>query len=185
MTLSGDEPMLPQPADDNAPMISGRGTRIIADARGAYLAGNLRALVEHMDEYQNRRLKQRVVQQLIFLIESSEFAELPLLCSYLQAVQSWVNNPTEEVAAAISDLTIGLHTLAPSPCVSAVGFLIRLAASNPYSLIMANGCYASIAGHKASIASLAILTNPFGRWQVEAAWAILQGKEPPTFEASE
>jgi hypothetical protein len=46
---TGDEPMLPRPTDDNAPMISGRGTKVIADARGAYLAGNLRALVEQMD----------------------------------------------------------------------------------------------------------------------------------------
>jgi hypothetical protein len=48
---SGDEPMLPHSHDDNAPMISGRGTKVIADARGAYLAGNLRALLEHLPDH--------------------------------------------------------------------------------------------------------------------------------------
>jgi hypothetical protein len=41
MTPDDRSPMLSQPADaDNAPMISGRGTKIIADARGVYLVGS-------------------------------------------------------------------------------------------------------------------------------------------------
>jgi hypothetical protein len=57
----GDEPMLPQPQQDDAPMISGRGTKIIADARGAYLAGNLSALIDRMDEEQRERFRVAII----------------------------------------------------------------------------------------------------------------------------
>src|SRR5689334_8070813 len=49
MTLSGNEPQLERDDSDHAPMISGRGTKIIVSARGAYEAGNLRALIEMME----------------------------------------------------------------------------------------------------------------------------------------
>src|SRR5689334_3959484 len=69
---TGDEPMLPQPADDNAPMISGRGTKIIADARGAYLAGNLRVLIQMMNESQQLRFRKVLVQQILRQLEQHE-----------------------------------------------------------------------------------------------------------------
>ena len=54
-------PMLSQGAHDNAPMISGRGTKIIADARGAYLAGNAAALIERLDERQQQAFRLAVI----------------------------------------------------------------------------------------------------------------------------
>lgn len=67
---AGDEPMLPQPSDDNTPMISGRGTKIIADARGAYLAGNLRALTETMTPEQADRYRAVVLDQAAAMIRA-------------------------------------------------------------------------------------------------------------------
>src|SRR5262245_5105766 len=67
---TGDEPALPQPADDNAPMISGRGTKIIADARGAYLAGNLRVLTELMTSEQSKRYREVVLDQAIAIMRA-------------------------------------------------------------------------------------------------------------------
>jgi hypothetical protein len=48
---TGNEPMLPRDHDDS-PMISSVQTRAIADARGAYLVGNLDAVI---DSYESSR----------------------------------------------------------------------------------------------------------------------------------
>src|SRR5688572_26144222 len=66
ITGTGDlSPMLHQPALDNSPMIGGRSAKIIVDARGAYLAGNLRGLIERMDAADRDRLHVRMVEQAI------------------------------------------------------------------------------------------------------------------------
>jgi hypothetical protein len=68
MTPDDLSPMLSQPADaDNAPMISGRGTKIIADARGAYLAGNMYALFDLMNEEQRCQFNRGCLKHLIDL----------------------------------------------------------------------------------------------------------------------
>lgn len=67
---TGDEPALSQSDPDNAPMISGRGTKIIADARGAYLAGNLRALTELMTSEQVQRYRTVVLDEAIAVMRA-------------------------------------------------------------------------------------------------------------------
>src|SRR5574341_1089452 len=65
MTHSGDEPCLGGLSADLSPMISSVHTRALADLRGAYLAGNLDALLEAMTEPQQRRFQQAVIGQAL------------------------------------------------------------------------------------------------------------------------
>src|SRR5688572_21975164 len=100
---TGNEPQLGgQDRDDSAqgdlsPMISGRGTKIIVSARGAYQAGNLRALIELMDEAQKQRYQRTITEPKIRICEHT----LPQLTHYrenalcaLDAAKLWMNNPT-------------------------------------------------------------------------------------------
>ena len=96
---TGDEPMLPQPADDNSPMISGRGTKIIADARGAYLAGNLKALVEFMNEDQHKRFKALLWQEAVTVLRKTfHMVGLNDLTMHpvLEALDHTLTDPSEE-----------------------------------------------------------------------------------------
>src|SRR5438045_5218435 len=82
--MSDNAPMLSQSDQDNAPMISGRGTKIIADARGAYLAGNLHGIVQHFNEDQAHTFRRALMRQGIALAESllryeNGMPELPAL----------------------------------------------------------------------------------------------------------
>src|SRR5688572_259845 len=65
---TGDEPMLPN-SSDNSPMISSVLTRVIADARGAYLAGNLKALWDHMNPGQQLRFRQELTRQALYFVD--------------------------------------------------------------------------------------------------------------------
>jgi hypothetical protein len=102
--LSGDEPMLPQPGDDASPMISGRGTKVIADARGAYLAGNLKALVEAMNEDQQLRFRQALVrlgiwktdQRVLFEAGTPEYGLRDLIIQ-------WSRQPSDGQVEHITD----------------------------------------------------------------------------------
>src|SRR5687768_9152199 len=105
MVTTGDEPMLPQPADDNAPMISGRGTKIIADARGAYLAGNLRALISHLNEMQQLRFRQAFVRQAIWAIETANARmQLEWIDRCIQIAQNWLVSPSPNHGIALNEI---------------------------------------------------------------------------------
>src|SRR5687767_1631580 len=91
MTTDDLSPMLSQPTDaDNALMISGRGTKIIADARGAYLAGNLRGLVGHMEEDQQAKLRAAILRQGLYYLEN---ALPPSYLSCLQLLREQIDQP--------------------------------------------------------------------------------------------
>jgi hypothetical protein len=64
-------PMLPQPIDDNAPMISGRGTKIIADARGAYLAGHLGGVIGRLEEIQQHTFRQAALNFMLWYADQA------------------------------------------------------------------------------------------------------------------
>jgi hypothetical protein len=93
---TGDEPMLPQPGDDNAPMISGRGTKVIADARGAYLARNTDSLIALMSDDQRQRFHNAVIQQVMLLVQRhmAEESFTTTFQPYLAEIESMIRNPT-------------------------------------------------------------------------------------------
>jgi hypothetical protein len=69
---TGDESMLPRDHDDAqgdaSPMISSVQTRAIADARGAYVVGNLKGLITAMSKVQQLRFKEALIQQASFCL---------------------------------------------------------------------------------------------------------------------
>jgi hypothetical protein len=112
---TGDEPMLPQPSDDNAPMISGRGTKVIADARGAYLAGNLDALIERMDEQQQLRFRQALVQYGLILANSLlAFDEDNNLLTAIECAQQWLANPIHTPPQIVLRRLLELGSITPA-----------------------------------------------------------------------
>src|SRR5688572_13658654 len=110
---SGDEPQLGGQDHDNAPMISGRGTKIIVDARGAYLAGNLKALIESMDETKRHLYRLALLshelwwaEELIGYLRSSNLSSevmqlLMTLERMLPLANEWLSLPTQDNAEAI------------------------------------------------------------------------------------
>src|SRR5688500_138323 len=92
-----DAPMLSQPSDDNAPMISGRGTKIIADARGAYMAGNIYGLLELMDSEHQARFRSALVQQAIWNVQQHcDVSEADIAQRVLDAAEQWLTTRSSE-----------------------------------------------------------------------------------------
>lgn len=203
---TGDEPQLGGQALDNAhgdnsPMISGRGTRIIVSARGAYVAGNLRALIEMMNDEQRWLFRLALLRQLLAAGREN-----------LTLVRSWRSNPAYRLeACAILERACGIANewlLHPS-----------LANSQPlYEPLISDGSIDTVAstsltkdgidgnlfelllsilycmGHVSlfvepsrTLADIALWDNYAiaktiqQRWRVEAAWQILNRREPPSF----
>src|SRR5688572_29488015 len=104
---TGDEPMLPQPGDDNAPMISGRGTKVIADARGAYLAGNLEALIDAMTEDQQQRFRLAIWSEAFNILRALlriRKLDDPSMHPSLAVLERFTRNPADpDTYQAIAD----------------------------------------------------------------------------------
>src|SRR5688572_25152191 len=96
---TGDEPQLGGQDHDNAPMISGRGTKIIADARGAYLAGSFDGLFGAMTAEQQLIFRQAVIRQMrnLMYAEIEQAAvQQPFLAEALSEIDDWLCAPTPE-----------------------------------------------------------------------------------------
>ena len=162
-------PMLSQPATDNAPMISGRGTKIIADARGAYLARNLDGLIEHMDETQRQRLTDAFIHQVVIfarrlLEDERDNSELHAL---LPDIERMLNQPTVEHA----DIVLERRIIQPS-IVHLTGRLIK----HPF----AEGAFvfAAIQSRELLGLSFADAIEWAHNWRLETAWAVVQRRDP-------
>jgi hypothetical protein len=202
---TGDEPSLPQPADDNAPMISGRGTKIIADARGAYLAGNLDALIKRMNEAQRQRYRVTLVNLALHYLEElpPRLRERNEATACISAIKTWLDQPTEVNRDAINPTlesagiirrfsgqdryftqgsfhwTLGLvSSLVILPDLALVSRRTEIAVK---VLVQTKGRRKKIAERILS-PNLRKLRKTMKTWFLETAWAILQGKEPPPFE---
>jgi hypothetical protein len=194
---TGDEPMLPHPADDNAPMISGRGTKIIADARGAYLAGNLHALIEHMDEMKQSSYRQflqdeaiKILNRVLIAVGLNDQIEHP----FLQTLNIVVTERSSQQFPEIYDL---LWDWQPLEQVKILGEAIALFISifETRTLLGVSSDWYFLIGSAANTLHLNQVNDQFlsrftfgqgeadlRQWQLDAAWSILQGKEPPPFE---
>jgi hypothetical protein len=193
MTHSGDEPRLGGHPADNAPMISSVQTRVLAALRGAYLAGNLDALLDAMTEPQQRRYHQAVIEQALapaqgVLLSEGEGIEreVPGL------VARWLGDP--EGAGAQDDLAYASGLLLDQTMNPALPMRYQ----RVLAYFMAHAVFLTPA--MSGIAARHIIGNvkrlwgvPAGqtttqtdeaasRWQIEAAWAILQGRSLPPLE---
>jgi len=103
--LSGKRDDLP-PVSGREPVLTGHNAKVLADRRGAYLAGNLEALIDMMSEEQCLRFKQWNVRIVIH----KALSVLPLFekkypddqrpRQAIAAAQLWLDYPTEENRAA-------------------------------------------------------------------------------------
>jgi len=200
---TGDEPMLPQPADDNSPMISGRGTKIIADMRGAYLAGNLAALIQRMNETQQLSFKTAMLKQPIAYAEWWA-RNLPPDTPARQlnaAALRLLNQPSEHNRAELEEASLNPHfvdnlTLAQAGERELLAANVSAQFAAEFCLIIDDEMsdvpleekadwFVTIADTYLAYADVwTIFLKTTRAWQVEAAWAILQGKEPPSYEVN-
>jgi hypothetical protein len=172
---TGDEPMLPRPADDNAPMISGRGTKVIADARGAYLAGNLKALLTQMDELQKQRFQDAIWGMVNGIAQPDAERDGNPNDPHRSEIQAWVRSlPSDE----------NNTDLAPEMPESLQKF-VNIGRSVLRSPDAKDS--ASIASMMSRLyhgdedpRTVRAIQNIFD-WMLEAAWAIIRGHEPPPY----
>jgi hypothetical protein len=211
---TGDEPMLPQPSDDNAPMISGRGTKVIADARGAYLAGNLWALLKRLNEAQQIKFRRAIVNQTIWYTQDiMRRNSVELSTAYyrvFEEISHWVNTPRIEIAVQIFEALLN-GGLIPTDTPEDTSALALFKVYDELAAILLT-VYYCIREPKLQIAAIdaeSVVIRAFGywdwtiepdgshldvfdadvneqearrisrQWQVEAAWAILQGHDLP------
>jgi hypothetical protein len=180
---SGDEPQLGGQDHDNAPMISGRGTKIIVSARGAYVARNLPALIELMDAEQRLRFIQAAIRQALDVYEADIQYETrmynPDLPQLITALHQWLAEPTSEHRQQVwrqqavlhehSRLGFGLQHLinAMTPDNSPTKLLYDLD-----GVVNENPSFTTRIYREA-------LRHIIFEWRLQCAWAILQGKVIP------
>src|SRR5688572_15933880 len=192
---SGDEPMLPRDHDDS-PMISSVQTRAIADARGAYLVGNLRALTAKMDADQQMRFRQALMQQGITIAEGlfryeAGMPELPAL----EALRQWAehgtpfeppdtydilaSDPEAIYAAPHTYLSLQAQVTLMLPRVIVEPELAEAAAWALAAIDLRRMSMHRSRGprYDAMIERLTLAKQ----WQIDAAWAIVQRRDPPDF----
>jgi hypothetical protein len=209
---TGNEPSLPQPSDDNAPMISGRGTKIIADARGAYLAGNLRALTELMTPDQEQGFREAVLDAAAAVLRTALTAynlNDPSLHPALEALIDLIDHPHPDKTVRVlncftepereADLLAAGDTFPVSyEALRPIGGLVMLyvslvrgtpaVAMNLWSVVTmaARGLRGSTLAMNHWWAGERLIPQQLmatiERWLVELAWALLIGKPIPAFE---
>jgi hypothetical protein len=168
--------------DDNSPMISGTPTHAIVSARGAYIAANLYALVDLMSADQQQRFRQTLVREVMCCAHPSAFPTGNIIDRFKESVENWLRNPTSQSAeeplsilrdSGISEDIDDIYADYPEFLLPA---FIAQCISHPDAGAAASKVARRLEGRMSSPQPRTV------RWQVEAAWAILQGKEPPSIE---
>jgi hypothetical protein len=193
---SGDEPALGGQSDDLSPMISSMGTKIIADARGAYLAGNLRALVDSMSHEQQLTFRHSIVREAALVVRelierwSGESKPIPESVQQdLDIALRWVAAPgagsLEAVAVRAQDIRPGrLYLTNPETIVQRLLVTIvqhEAIAAQEVTRVFYTGRtiedYSSVDRRRGNARNEVqrVLLN---RWFLDNAWAIRQGKGP-------
>lgn len=190
---SGDEPMLSQSADDNAPMISRRGTKIIADARGAYLAGNFDALIKMLDEAETRYFNLGCLERLTDLaheqmavstggLSDRERRALSALYAYFRDPSSQSGDTLRTALAAERYVPFDVQDVQVRDYVIAMLGLTAMQTGSVYH------AYAPILHHIIKITGRVPYREQIkaqlglGQWKLDSAWAVLQGKTPAPYE---
>jgi hypothetical protein len=185
---TGDEPGLGR-EHDNAPMISGRGTNILVSARGAYVVGNLHALINHLDEVKQHRFKLMTVQHARDFIgsyrdQSDDRSSGALLREILSRFLNWLHSPTDENLQHLREVEQGanLPPLLLSSDLRRHG-LAQVSGTSIWSLITIIQrwmiqCHCLVAGDNSSQYRHLVERLVRG-WHVEAAWSLLAEAQSP------
>jgi hypothetical protein len=171
---AGDEPQLSS-ENDNAPMISGRGTAVIVTARGAYTAGNLDKLIEMLDERQQFEMQRIVARHAAEYVAGVRPHLLEDCCG---AVIRWADDPNDANRAAVEAMNRprtdgGRFTERP------VRSMIATVIEPPTEVCG----YASLALVQAQGVANASLYHTIRigmkRWHLDVAWALLTNHPIP------
>jgi hypothetical protein len=173
-----------QPSDDNAPMISGRGTKIIVSARGAYEARNLEALFNAMDADQQLVFRQAVIREMLNIIRPEiehEAAIHPALFDFLRELDEWLNFPTEENMMRLYERQIGDTLNIGEPISTRIRSLNASAYSaHHYSIDAATYTMLYVPEQVfPQEPQWSIRYNLTKDWVIEVGWAILHGRNVP------
>jgi hypothetical protein len=186
MGMTNDNaPQIGGQPDDDVPMISSVETRVIVSARGAYLAGNLKALIARMDETQQAQFHRAIVEQAIWNVERVLLPENDTQRRAMQELRLWLtigDHSHIDIAALILGHNADggfLHSAAQSAIESA----------RCHTLPVASNRAQDTARHAAD-EEIQRAGEPHDglhrragwsarRWQIEAAWAILINQEMP------
>jgi hypothetical protein len=111
--MSDDAPSLGGQSDDLSPMISSVQTRVIADARGAYLAGNFKALIEMLSDEQQQQFRKVIYRQAAGCVVEG-LRQLPEakrsdptvgdFLPFAEAVANWAHDPGYDIPDEIDNL---------------------------------------------------------------------------------
>jgi hypothetical protein len=198
---SGDEPRLGGTGEDDAPMISSVQTRVIADARGAYLAGNFRALIKLLNDDQRRAFGAALVTQALWhvdrLVESgyasdrhaiaeirSWLADLEPVSAerYANLAQFFVLDGTEthliSQLAMYAQRFISYYVVLHDEVIGARFAGTIAAAVSDLEHFHTVGSWDRADTHRASRRAVSAAR----RWQAEAIRALLQNRELPALE---
>jgi hypothetical protein len=185
-----DSPALGGQADDDAPMISSVQTRVIADARGAYLAGNLDALIGRLSPAQQLAFRQAVVRQCIHTLEQRLVPDLENdqdAYKGLHFARRWLDDPDsvnveQAKIAALGEIIDGgvryhdYHEVFLEPIFLIAADDLSQAARHAIHAVTTVALWAPRGEGAQEIIEAA------RRWQVEAAWAILRDQPIPALE---
>jgi hypothetical protein len=183
--MSDDAPGLGGQGDDLAPMISSVQTRVIADARGAYLTGNFKALIKQMDDQQRITFRKGVIRFVIDTLHTDILqaaqSRNPDLFAYLSEVDQWLADTTEANQRQINERSRTPGSISAHIPLEAGLRLISLAivTESPYDFAdcAARGLDTAMA---LPFVRGQVIWSLVKEWYHEAAWCILcSAKLPP------
>jgi hypothetical protein len=181
-----DSPALGGQNTDNAPMISSVQTRVIADARGAYITGNLDALVQHMSVDQRHQFRRALVEMAVFYLEPNPDWDQPYREPVMEAARAFLSAQTPEAIQEALAAARNVHRIS-----GLEPFYDQEYVLDDWSLVIAHllqsflpspvreleSAAAEAAGLGGDEASYYALKSIFRQRITDAAWALLQGRE--------
>jgi hypothetical protein len=180
-----DAPALGGQSDDNAPMISSVQTRVIADVRGAYLAGNLDALIERMSDQQRNTFKHAVLQWAWEISVQAEADELrlrsPEMHEAARCVERWLTQP---IPGYLQDVQEALDRLDwwDEPDQMMFDFVEAVVTKPLFATAFAIDRVAYM-HNLDSLAHELQIQKIVRQWPLDVAWGLLQGKNLPQYPA--
>jgi hypothetical protein len=187
-----DSPALGGQAPDDAPMISSVQTRVIADARGAYLAGNLDALIGHMGTEQQRQFRRALVEMALYYLEplSPEQWDSPYRTPSVEVARAFLAARTSESIRAAIEASRTVHMIGDGPFLApdeqeyvmdkwSIVIARVIQGSRKTELMNLDGAAAEAMGILPTTdeASYFALKSIFRQRILDGAWELLHGRE--------
>lgn len=180
--MSQDNSPQPDGQDqDNAPMIKGRGTKVIVSARRAYKARSLRRLESAMSPDLCLTCKRAMISHVLAAVRD-RIEPLNDVSECLRTLDRWLAEPTAEHLERLREAS---RQAQPAS---------REARSFRYLCeVMASASTHASAGFESVLRNYVPRTYPYGvematylnDWCIEAAWALINGKPLPPLAADQ